>query len=258
MNIENYQKISSAQNSWIKSLGKLNSKKYREETRQFSVENLTIIIDALNDGHDFKALFVTEEFAGKHGDKLTYIEMNSQCKNYFLIDPKLNKSYSNLETPSGLTAIYAMADRELDGSSVVYLNGISDPGNLGTIMRSALAFGFANMVLDGNCVDIYNPKVISAAKDAIFKLNFQEDRTGKWINDYELPIYTSSSHAGTSLDEFKPAKVFCLVLGSESHGIGPGVMERAQSCIRIEISDKIESLNVATAAAILLYELKPE
>lgn len=256
MTIKDFQPIISRQNSQIKFLEKLNLKKYRQESKQFMVENLTIIDDALKDGHDFSALFVTEEFAGKHPNKLEHLRKHSLSRHFYLIDSKLNKLYSNLDTPSGITAVYDMAENAHDLTSVVYLNGISDPGNLGTIMRSALAFDFVNLVLDENCVDVYNPKVISAAKDAIFKLNIAEDKTGDWLKKNKLPLYAACSQAGANLHGFKPAKAFCLVLGSESHGVSPSILKMAKSNIRIDISSRIESLNVAAAASILFYELK--
>ncbi|MEI6597181.1 MAG: RNA methyltransferase [bacterium] len=255
MAIKDYQKITGLHNSQIKLLEKLNLKKYRQELKQFTVENLVIILDALKDGYDFETLFITEEFANKHQEKLEYLQNNTQAKNFYLIDNKLNKRFSNLDTPSGITAIYNIKNKKPDKSSVIYLNGISDPGNLGTIMRSALAFNFVNLVCDENCVDIYNYKVISAAKEAIFKLNIIEDKTGDWFKNNKLPIYATTSHAGADLAKFKPAKTFCLVLGNESHGVNSEIKKLAGSNLKIKISSKIESLNVATAAAILFYEL---
>jgi len=255
MNTADFQIISSAQNKQIKTLEKLNAKKYREELGQFIVENLVIILDALKSGHDFVALFVTAEFYGKHVEQINYLQKNSACSNFYLIDSKINKFYSNLDTPSGITAVYNINDKILDKTSVICLNGVSDPGNLGTIMRSALAFGFTNLVLDGTCVDVYNPKVVGAAKDAIFKLNIIIDKDGAWLKNNKLPLYVTSSHQGLSLAKFKPAKSFCLVLGSESHGVDPALTKKADQAIKIEMSDEIESLNVATAAAILFYEL---
>ena len=137
MTRKNFQTIASLQNNQIRLLEKLNSKKYRQELGQFMVENLTIIVDALRDGYDFKALFVTDEFADKHPEKLEYLQNNSRAQDFYLISSKLNKHYSNLDTASGITAIYNIQERGLDESSVIYLNGVGDPGNLGTIMRSA-------------------------------------------------------------------------------------------------------------------------
>lgn len=251
-----FQKIISTQNNQIKNLVKLNLPKYRKELNEFIVENSVIIYDALKDGFDFESLFVTEEFLNKNNDKLDFLKKNSRSNNFYLIDAKINKYYSAFDTPSGITAVYKNKEKKIDDSSVIYLNGINDPGNLGTILRSALAFNFKNIVLDDNCVDIYNPKVINSAKDSIFKLNILVDKSGKWFKQCKLPIYSTSSHLGQNLSSFKPDQKFCLVLGSESHGIEAEIIKRSDKMIKIEISSEIESLNVATAAAILLYKFR--
>lgn len=248
--------ITSSANSKIKDLRLLALKKYRQETGTFLVENFTIIKDALASAHDFEVLFITEDFINKYPDKFAYLEDNSQAS-YYVIDEKVNKHFSGLDTPSGIAAVYQIAeDQSLDEGSVIYLNGISDPGNLGTIMRSALAFGFKNLVLDTYCVDIYNSKVISAAKDAIFKLNIIIDEDGSWLKTNNLPMYVTSSHGGTNLSEFETKSEFCLVLGGESHGVSEDIIEMADSKIKIEMSSEIESLNVAIAAALLLYKFR--
>jgi len=248
--------ITSLQNNHIKLLKKLALKKYRYEYNQFTVENLTIICDALASGYDFETLFVTAEFVTRHLDKFQYLQDNSKG-NYHLIDEAINRHYSELDTPSGITAVYKFQAKPITpGESVIYLNAVSDPGNLGTIMRTALAFNFTNLVLDENCVDIYNPKTISAAKDSIFKLNILEDKTGDWLKNNKLPLYVTSAKGDSDLNDFKAAKHFCLVLGSESHGISEAIENLADSKIKIDISDKIESLNVSVAAAILFYKLK--
>lgn len=224
----------------------------------FAVENLAIIYDALKSGHDFQELFVTPDFIDRHKDKFEYLQKNSQLDGYYLIDEGLNKSYSQLETPSGITAVYPGRPACFEeGKSVVYLNGINDPGNMGTIMRTALAFNVPNIVLDSTCVDIYNFKTINAAKDSIFKLNITEDESGTWLKQIKgtLPIYVANSNEGVSLSGFKGPEIFCLVLGGESHGISKDIMELSDKIIRINISRQIESLNVACAAAIMLYKL---
>lgn len=251
-----FQPIASLDNSQIKRLSKLTQKKYRQEFGKFIVENFVIIHDALSDGFDFEAFFVTQEFIDKHQEGIAFILKKSKVKNFYLIDKKINKSYSEFDTPSGVTAVYNTVTKKISKASVIYLNGISDPGNLGAIMRNCLAFDFVNLVLDKTCVDVYNPKTINSAKDAIFKLNILEDKDGSWLAKNNLPIYTTSSHSGKKLSNFLPASDFCLVLGSESHGVKQEILKQAKETIKIEMSDKIESLNVAAATAILLYELR--
>lgn len=256
MNISEFQEINSLENKQIKILKKLSSKKYREELGLFSVENFVIIIDALKDSYDFEALFVTEAFANKHEESLKKLLRQSKSNNLYLINDKVNKFYSELETPSGVTAIYKIKEQSLTKGSVVYLNAISDPGNMGTIMRSALAFDFVNFVLDEKCVDVYNSKTISAAKDAIFKLNISFDNNFEFFKKTKLPVYSANAVNGGDLKKFKAAKDFCVVLGSESHGIDKKIIDISEANLNIKISSKIESLNVASAAAIIFYELK--
>lgn len=249
----------SQKNIRIKWLKKLSQKKYRRQSKKFTVENLTIIYDALKSGYDFQDLFVTKNFINKHKQKFEYLQKESKLNEYCVIDEDVNKYYSQLDTPSGITAVYEINPSPLDqAKSVVYLNGIKDPGNMGTIMRSALAFGVPNVVLDATCVDVYNLKVISAAKDAIFKLNIIEDATGVWLKETKgaLPVYVANSNEGLRLSEVEAAERFCLVLGSESHGVSEEIIRLADKNIRIEIKGDIESLNVSSAAAILLHGLK--
>lgn len=254
----NLKEIISQKNTKIKWLQKLSQKKHRRHNGQFTVENLKIIYDALKSGYDFQDLFVTKSFIDKHAQEFEYLKKESKLDEYCLIDEDLNKYYSQLDTPSGITAVYEKRVSSLEkDKSLVYLNGIKDPGNMGTIMRSALVFGVINIVLDATCVDIYNLKVINAAKDAIFKLNIIEDKDGVRLKEVKetMPIYVANSNEGVDLSDIENGSNFCLVLGSESHGVSKEIIQLADKNIRIKITGDIESLNVSSAAAILLYGL---
>ncbi|MBN2854550.1 RNA methyltransferase [Patescibacteria group bacterium] len=274
------KKINSLENPQIKLLKKLGLKKYRQEFGLFCVENLVIIFDALKSGYDFESLFFTNEFSQKNSEALKILQKKSETKNFFEIDNKINKSFSSLETPAGIVAVYKIKEGEVPerngelekkvglrkkgglkkSDASVYLNGINDPGNLGTIMRSALAFGFKTLVLDETCADIYNPKVISAAKDSIFKLNFIFDRNRAWLErevvQNNLALYATDLKGEENLAKLKGGKNFCLALGSESRGLSEEILKLAAKKIKIEISSEIESLNVAVAAGILFYHFK--
>ena len=168
--------IESKDNEKIKLLKKLKLKKYREKHNKFFVENFNIIKDAL-ETEKFSSLFVTENFLSKHSKSSGWQPVLKEAGEYYVISEKLNKSFSELDTPSGICAVYARAKEKIDfNSPIIYLNNISDPGNLGTILRSALAFNFKNIVVDEGCADLYNAKTVNAAKDAIFKLNIARDK----------------------------------------------------------------------------------
>ena len=251
--------IVSQKNTQIKLLRKLAQKKYRRQRNQFTVENLAIIYDALKSGYGFTGLFVTNHFIEKNREKFAFLQEYSKINSYYLIDEELNKSYSQLDTPSGITAIYDIKSKPLNKTkSVLYLNSLKDPGNIGTIMRTALAFDVPNIVLDSACVDIYNFKAINAAKDAIFKVNICEDKEGTWLDNKKnaLAVYVANSNQGVPLSEIQRSKNFCLILGNEAHGVSESLIKLADKEIHIPISKQIESLNVSAAAAILLYGLQ--
>ncbi len=250
--------ITSDKNCQLKLLRKLTHKKYRRQMEKFTVENLIIIMDALKSGVDFKACFITPEMLEKQKEKLQWIQEHSSIKEFNLIDATLNKSYSQLDTPSGITALYEIKSKPLDeNGSALYLNGIKDPGNIGTLMRCALAFDVPNIVCDASCVDIYNFKSINAAKDAIFKVNVFVDKESEGIKTQKGKrlIYIANSHEGKAVGDMEKGKSFCLVCGSESHGVSDALIQLADQSIHISISDEIESLNVSTATAILLHGL---
>lgn len=251
------ENITSKDNEKIKRLRKLSSPKYRKEFKQFCVENAVIIRDARLSGQNFHQLFVTQSFIDKKNELYKEI-IDFDDTNVFIIDEKTNKSFSNLDTPSGICAVYELLENNFTISdSIIYLNHISDPGNLGTILRSALAFGFKNIVLDSKCVDLYNHKVIQAAKDAIFKLDisFDHDREIIKLIKKHMDIYCTSLQGKGNVIDLKEKEIYCLVFGNESHGVEQDILDLSDKLIKINMSDDIESLNVASSAAIIFYEL---
>ena len=238
------QKIASKDNERIKFLRKLNHKKYREKFGRFFVENLKIIKDSKVTP---EAVFATDK----------NILEKIKSKEHFLIDAKINKSFSNLDAPSGIIAIYKKEEKNIDFSKkIVYLNAINDPGNLGTILRTAFAFGIKNIVIDEMCADVYNFKTIQAAKDSIFKLNIAQDTDKKLLKEIKkkMPIIGTRLTDGKSPEKFKNKKA-CFVLGSEAHGISKEIEKVSDDFLKLKMSGHIESLNVAISAGIIFYSI---
>lgn len=250
--------IESKTNEKIKLLKRLSYKKYRDKFSRFTVENATIIYDALKSGFDFESLFVTEDFIKNNKLKFQFFEKQSKTGTYFVIDHKLNKFFSQLESAPGICAVYEkLKPRFTYDSKIVYLNAINDPGNVGAILRSALAFNIKNVVIDEKCADLYNVKTINASKDSIFKLNIAFDKDLKLLKQIgqKMPIVSSSVKKGQDLSKLKTVSKFCLVLGSESHGVDDKILKLSDDFLKIKISGEIESLNVAAAAAIIFHEM---
>ncbi len=252
-------KITSKDNKTIKLFKSLQNKKHREKESMFVVENLKTIYDAFESDIYPEEILITEEILKKDGEKIKNLTNSVN-----IIDSKLNKQISSLDTASGAMAVYKKKEKEINKKGpIVYLNNINDPGNLGTILRSALAFGIKNIVLDDKTVDLYNPKVINAAKDSIFKLNIKTGESIAFLKALALsndgvkektPII-STSLEGRSIKEGNvfSKNNFCLVLGSEAHGVDQEILEMSDYKIKIPISKEEESLNVGVAAGIIFF-----
>ncbi|MDH4330025.1 MAG: RNA methyltransferase [Candidatus Moranbacteria bacterium] len=250
--------IKSSDNEKIKTLRKLRSKKYRNKLGLFCVENWTIIFDALKDGNQFESIFVTEEFLKNNEDKMGFIFKNSNVDEYFVISEKVNESFSSLETAPGICVVFRKTERPVElNKKIIYLNAISDPGNLGTIFRSALAFGFENIVLDENCVDAFSPKTIQASKGSIFNLNISFDKNFEILSDAKkmMKIISTDVEKGKNLKDFSSKEIFCLVLGNETRGVDEEIKKMCDEFLNIKIDSRMESLNVAASASIIFYEL---
>ncbi len=254
------EEIVSRDNRKIKLLKKLGSKKYRNKFGKFLVENIAIIYDGLNSSYNPKTLFVTQKLLDSDCNKIKFIVEKVGFENMFIMSKDVNKYFSNLDTPSGIVAIYNRnKKKELNFKKIIlYLNEIKDPGNMGTILRSAVAFGINEIVLDRKCVDLYNPKVIQSAKDAIFKTNviFDEDRKILHKMKNKMEIFVTDVDGGVKVkNAFENKDSFCVVLGNESFGVDDEIKNMADEIVNIEINSKMESLNVAVGAGIILYEI---
>jgi len=237
--------IKSKDNERIRLLRKLGQKKFRDKLGLFFVENLKIIED--NKVIPEMVFSVDKKILSK-----------IDAKEKFLITSLVNKSFSLLDTPSGICAIYKKDESLIDFKErIVYLNGINDPGNLGTILRSALAFGFNNIILDEFCADLYNPKTINASKDAIFKLNFSFDKNNRVLNEIKkkMKVFATNLAGGKDPETLKNKKQFCIILGNEARGVDAKLLKLADGFIKIDMKGDIESLNVATSASIIFYVL---
>ncbi|OGF25488.1 hypothetical protein A2331_01310 [Candidatus Falkowbacteria bacterium RIFOXYB2_FULL_34_18] len=249
--------ITSISNEKIKYLKKLGMKKMRETSGEFLVENIKIIHDALKSGFEPISLFATDDILRSRNENVDFIV--KKIKDIFVISKNVNKSFSSLATPSGICAVFMVCKKEIDLSKkIVYLNGVSDPGNMGTIIRTCLAFGVENLVVDEKCADVYNPKTIHAAKDAIFKINIVRDTNLKILKKIkkEMKIYATSLEKGRDIKNISLEKKCAIVFGNEACGVDEKILDISDDFIKIDMSGKIESLNVAISAGIVLFETR--
>ena len=163
------------------------------------------------------------------------------------------KKIAKTDTPCQVLCICKMIRKAELKSKIVILDAIQDPGNMGTIMRSAVAFGFETIILGEGCCDIYNDKVIRASQGAIFKLNFVKTNIIEFIkNNSNYTYYGTSVKNGKNPNELKFKEPLALILGNEGNGIKEEILSLTNTNIYIQMQNT-ESLNVAVTAGILMY-----
>lgn len=236
--------IDSRSNKKVKYAKSLTIKKYREEFHEFLSEGFKNLELAIQSGL-LKSVFATSKIKGIPEG----VEFN-------LVKEDVLEYLAESKSPEGVVFICAIPEHNYQKSmqKLVYLDELNDPGNVGTILRTALAFGFDGVVVSPNTVDLYNPKVVAASKGAIYMIPTFRGELEEYKDD--RAVIVSALHAKSiELKKVKKSDRIILVIGSESHGVRESVLAQADVVTKIEI-DNIESLNASVAAAILMYELK--
>lgn len=237
--------ITSVDNDRIKNICKLKDKKYRDETKTFLIESGHLVLEAA------KAGLIKELILEK--DELFPIDIRP-----LYVTREIIKKISDLDNPSNVMAIVSKKEEEPIGEKILILDGVQDPGNLGTIIRSCVAFNIDTLVLSPNTVDLYNPKVIRSTQGMMFHLNVIVRDVIPFINelkqDYYKIIGTRVTY-GTNIKDAKIFSHFALVVGNEGKGIREEVLELCDENLYINMNEKCESLNVGVASSILLYEI---
>ena len=157
-----------------------------------------------------------------------------------------------------MAVVYKKEEKEDLGEKILILDNIQDPGNLGTIIRSAVAFNIDTIVLSNDTVDLYNPKVVRANQGMMFHINILRRNTIKFINELKNKDYKIVGTKVTNGHNVKEASIyshFALVIGNEGKGISKDIEELCDEYLYIKMNEQCESLNASVAASILLYEI---
>lgn len=232
--------IKSRQNDKIKEVVKLSNIKFSKEAKLFKIEGFHALEMAL-EAKAVLSVFVTKEIK----------DLPSNIPQY-IVSYEIMKKISYAKNPQGVVVICNYIPvRAITSNKVLLLDDVSDPGNVGTLLRTALAFGYKDVIMLGGCSQ-YNEKVLQSTQGAIFKLNIVNDIDINSLNDYE--ILATEIKGSVELSKVTPGPKHILVLGNEAHGVSNKILSLSSKRIRIDISD-IESLNVAVAGAIAMYKL---
>ena len=233
--------ITSKNNQKIKDAASLKIKKYRQEKGLFLMEGLKNLEMALRFGN-VKTIFTSVGLS----------KIGKQDIEVYQVNEEIIRKLATSENPEGVVFICDFLKPKKDKKDyhkIIYLDHVSDPGNLGTIIRTAVAFNYDAVILSEGSVEIYNEKVLAASKGAIFAIDIFNDD----IDNYNYPIIVSTlNEKSVPLNNAKKPDNFVLVLGNESHGVSEEICEKATDFVKIEMSDNIDSLNVAIAAGIIM------
>jgi len=229
----------------LKELMKLKQKKYRESTSKVLVEGVRLIQQLIENNIPILELITTSESI----DKQQYT-----ADKYFKLEEWQIQKPSSTKHPQEMLALISIKFPAIENNNfLLYLENIQEPGNLGTIFRTALAANVDGIILSPDCCELTNPKVIRSSLGSVFLLPSKTETIDWLFKQDSLIISTSSHQAQNIFDIHIPEENKILVLGSEAHGISQEILDASKYRVKIPISNKIESLNVAAAAAISIY-----
>ncbi len=239
--------ITSLENKEIKTYAKLKQKKYRDSEKRFLVEGKHLVEEAKRANLLLKVIVTNED------------EYNFPSK--LMVTQDIMKKLSVLETPPNIIGVCKMREEEELANKVLVLDGIQDPGNMGTIIRSAVAFSVSSILLSNDSVDFYHPKVVRATQGVLFHVNIlRRDLSSEILRLKERGylIYTTDVEDGEEIQNitFQEEKKIAFVMGNEGNGVSDTVKKLADKKIYIKMNPLVESLNVGVATSILLYELE--
>ena len=242
--------LSKSQISFIKSL---HQKKYRKENGIFIIEGIKSIEEFILSNYQVHSIY----YLAQYQSSLTALPAN--IKLFEVNNAELDK-ISTLQTPQGILALVhipkpeTMNTKSLKNAFTLVLDGVQDPGNMGTIIRTADWFGFKQIICSNNCVEVYNPKTVQATMGSLCRVNIFYEDLPSVLKAIEIPIFGAVLD-GKSMYKTDWGKEGLVILGNEGQGITPEVMKLINNPVTIPRTGSAESLNVAISAAILCADI---
>ena len=243
--------LTSKNNPLIKETAGLKEKKGRKELGMFLVEGRKMALECLKSDFEIDRVFVADGYEGElpfSEDQLVYVSED------------ILRYLSDEKTPQGIICRVKIPKRELSSpkGKCLLLDGVADPGNVGTIIRTANAAGYAEIYLTETCADPYSPKSVRASMSGVFFTTlYRAKRTDILSVLGETPIVVADM-GGTNVFSFPPPKQFALAIGNEANGISEEVFLRATHTVKIPMQATQESLNAAVSAGIIMYLLQKD
>lgn len=245
-----YKEITSLTNPYVKDLVKLKEKKYRSLLNEYIIEGKHLVDDAYKVGL-LKEVISTDDNVLNNYQNVSKIKVNEQIL-YKIADT---------QNPQNILGICEIKNIYVDYKNynhILILDDVKDPGNVGTLIRTALAFDIDLVLLSNESCDVYNSKVVRSTQGAIFKIDIAYKDLKEEIKKIKkegITVISTSLNTSTSIKDIKKIDKYAIILGNEANGVTKDIQEEADINVIIPISKDIESLNVAIAGAIMMYEV---
>lgn len=237
--------ITSINNEYIKEISKLNEKKYRDKSNKYLIEGLHLVTEALK--YDIiDTIIIREDFSYETNIK------------HIIVSNEVMKKLSDNPSIPKIMAIVNKKESTISGNKILLLDRLQDPGNLGTIIRSAVAFNFDTIILSNDTVDLYNSKVLRSTQGMLFNINILRQDLTSVINELKnnnYTIYGTKVDNGNDVKEINNTNKFALIIGNEGTGISDNILKQCDKYLYIKMNNNCESLNAGVAASILMYEM---
>ena len=243
--------ITSRDNKKVKNVIKLVSdRKYRDREGLFVAEGPVALAEALKSGVPIAELYFTEKNTG--------IAQSADADEKYLVREKIMESMSDVKTPQGVLFVCRkIGGRELEKGPILVLENMRDSGNMGTVIRTAEGLGIKNIVLSGDCVDIYNPKTIRASMGSAFRVRpvrMTVEQVKSYTKEHGMSFYVTALSESSEDIRKKNLKNAAVLIGNEALGATPEALNAADGHIIIPIQTA-QSFNASVAAAIVLWEM---
>lgn len=252
------QVIKSKDNNTLKEIKKLKEKKYRVENKRFIIEGFRFIEEGLKSDFDIDKIFIKESSTDKFKENFSSYVDNYDEK-LFIVSDNLFKGISGTENSQGVLAVLNMKEEASIVKEGMYIlvDKVQDPGNLGTIIRTAHSAGCNGVILSKDTVDLYNEKTLRSTMGSIFNIPIIHDEDlffTKELIDKGYNLVCSSLQTDKNFYEVNLVDNAIIAVGNEGNGISDEVMNLATCKVKIPMLGNTESLNVAIAVSIMIYE----
>ncbi|EKO1914376.1 RNA methyltransferase [Clostridium botulinum] len=251
--------ISSKDNQLIKEVRKLREKKYRTQNKSFIVEGFRFFEEALKSNSSINKVFIEEKSLNKLEELYKKYNINNDIETY-VVNYSVLKSISNTENPQGIVSVinYFKTEKlDLENGFYILVDKVQDPGNMGTIIRTAHAAGALGIITTKGTVDVYNEKTLRSTMGSIFYIPIIEDEnleTVKSLQRNGFKLLVSSLDTNSNFYDVDMKDNMIIAVGNEGNGISEDLNILSDIKVKIPMPGAAESLNVAVACSIMTFE----